>query len=408
MHAGPARRARSAATPRLKHIVVTLGGDVVRVNPTSRYAGPGGDVELLGAVLRRRRPAPGAPAVRRPRRRRTAAANVDLQGRAAGRRRAHGLGRRRADPRRAPRAPTPTSSTATWCSPTAPAPTRCRTSRSRPARSSAPGTPAPPAGSTTSSCSTCRPAASPRTRPAASSCAASSPSIVQQIGVPELEERLHARHRGRARDVDRRGSRGGRVSDSLSFVRRRLDAPARGRRGRASSVDGVPRRGRARQRRRRARHRRHLHPRRRLARPRARSTDCTHRVLAARLALRPAHRQAHRPCRPSEPGPRLPRDRSTATTCYVDVDHPSTRANWRRRPCPPWRSATCTSRVETEEGTKEILRGVDLTDPRRRDPRDHGPQRLRQVDAGVLDRRPPEVHGHRAARSRSTARTSSR
>ena len=65
------------------------------------------------------------------------------------------------------------------CSPTAPAPTRCRTSRSRPARSSAPGTPAPPAASTTSSCSTCRRAASPRTRPAAWSCAASSPSIIQ-------------------------------------------------------------------------------------------------------------------------------------------------------------------------------------------------------------------------------------
>ena len=31
---------------------------------------------------------------------------------------------------------------------------------------------------------------------------------------------------------------------------------------------------------------------------------------------------------------------------------------------------------------------------RRRDPRDHGPQRLGQVDAGLLDRRPPEVHRH--------------
>ncbi len=31
----------------------------------------------------------------------------------------------------------------------------------------------------------------------------------------------------------------------------------------------------------------------------------------------------------------------------------------------------------------------------RRDPRDHGPQRLRQVDPGVLDRRAPEVHRHR-------------
>ena len=72
-------------------------------------------------------------------RRRTASRNVDVQGRAAGRRRAHRLGRRRADPGERPRAPTPTSSTATWCSPTAPAPTRCRTSRSRPARSSGAG-----------------------------------------------------------------------------------------------------------------------------------------------------------------------------------------------------------------------------------------------------------------------------
>ncbi|MEU6643022.1 Fe-S cluster assembly protein SufD [Saccharomonospora sp. NPDC046836] len=32
----------------LKHIVVTLGGDVVRVSPTATFAGPGGDVEMLG------------------------------------------------------------------------------------------------------------------------------------------------------------------------------------------------------------------------------------------------------------------------------------------------------------------------------------------------------------------------
>ena len=33
---------------RLQHIAVTLGGDVVRVSPVVRYAGPGGDAELLG------------------------------------------------------------------------------------------------------------------------------------------------------------------------------------------------------------------------------------------------------------------------------------------------------------------------------------------------------------------------
>jgi Fe-S cluster assembly protein SufD len=32
----------------LRHIVVTLGGDLVRVSPTATFAGPGGDVEMLG------------------------------------------------------------------------------------------------------------------------------------------------------------------------------------------------------------------------------------------------------------------------------------------------------------------------------------------------------------------------
>ena len=32
----------------LKHIVVTLGGDVVRVSPTAAFAGPGGEVDLTG------------------------------------------------------------------------------------------------------------------------------------------------------------------------------------------------------------------------------------------------------------------------------------------------------------------------------------------------------------------------
>src|SRR5699024_9770942 len=32
----------------LKHIVVSLGGDLVRVSPTAKFAGKGGDVEMLG------------------------------------------------------------------------------------------------------------------------------------------------------------------------------------------------------------------------------------------------------------------------------------------------------------------------------------------------------------------------
>ena len=38
--------------------------------------------------------------------------------------------------------------------------------------------------------------------------------------------------------------------------------------------------------------------------------------------------------------------------------------------------------------------GVDLTVRLRRDPRDHGTERLGQVDARLRDRRPPEVRGH--------------
>ena len=51
---------------RVVHVVVSLGGEVVRVTPEVTFAGPGGDVELLGPVLHRPRPAPRAPHVRRP------------------------------------------------------------------------------------------------------------------------------------------------------------------------------------------------------------------------------------------------------------------------------------------------------------------------------------------------------
>jgi len=36
---------------RFKSVVVTLGGDLVRLNPTVRYAGPGGEAELLGLTF---------------------------------------------------------------------------------------------------------------------------------------------------------------------------------------------------------------------------------------------------------------------------------------------------------------------------------------------------------------------
>ena len=33
---------------RVVHVAVTLGGDLVRLTPEARFAGPGGDIELLG------------------------------------------------------------------------------------------------------------------------------------------------------------------------------------------------------------------------------------------------------------------------------------------------------------------------------------------------------------------------
>ena len=125
-------------------------------------------------LLRRRRPAHRAPAVRRPQRAARPSSHVDLQGRAAGPGRPHRLDRQRADPqgRRGHRdlrgEPQPRAHRRL------PGRLGARTSRSRPARSRAPATRRRPAASTTSSCSTCARAASPRTRRAAWSCTASS------------------------------------------------------------------------------------------------------------------------------------------------------------------------------------------------------------------------------------------
>ena len=43
-----AHAAQVGRDARLRHAVVTLGGDLVRISPTVRFAGPGGDAELLG------------------------------------------------------------------------------------------------------------------------------------------------------------------------------------------------------------------------------------------------------------------------------------------------------------------------------------------------------------------------
>jgi Fe-S cluster assembly protein SufD len=46
-----AQAARVGRDARFKSVVVTFGGDLVRLNPTVTYAGPGGDAELLGLVF---------------------------------------------------------------------------------------------------------------------------------------------------------------------------------------------------------------------------------------------------------------------------------------------------------------------------------------------------------------------
>ncbi len=46
-----AHHARLGRDARLKHAVVTFGGDVVRIAPSARFTAPGGEVELLGLYL---------------------------------------------------------------------------------------------------------------------------------------------------------------------------------------------------------------------------------------------------------------------------------------------------------------------------------------------------------------------
>ena len=51
---------------RVRVVTASLGGDVVRLAETARFAGPGGELEQFGVYFRRRRPAHRAPPVRRP------------------------------------------------------------------------------------------------------------------------------------------------------------------------------------------------------------------------------------------------------------------------------------------------------------------------------------------------------
>jgi Fe-S cluster assembly protein SufD len=47
VHVG-AQHIRTGRDAVLRHIAVTLGGDLVRLSPTARFTGPGGDVDLQG------------------------------------------------------------------------------------------------------------------------------------------------------------------------------------------------------------------------------------------------------------------------------------------------------------------------------------------------------------------------
>ena len=167
----------------LKHIVVSLGGSVVRVNPSAHLAGDGAEAELLGVYFadagqhleQRVYVHHEAPHTR---------SRVTYKGAL------NGEGARTVwvgdvlIGRNAAGTDTYEQNRNLVLSARAPAPTPSRTSRSRPATSRVPVTPAPPDASTTSSCSTCRPAASPRTRRAASSSSASSARSCRRSASP--------------------------------------------------------------------------------------------------------------------------------------------------------------------------------------------------------------------------------
>ncbi|GAA3069159.1 hypothetical protein GCM10020000_62030 [Streptomyces olivoverticillatus] len=136
-----------------KSVIVTFGGDLVRLHPPGRLrrppaARPSSTVCTSPTAASTRSTASSSTTTPR-----TAAATSPTRARCRARTRTpSGSATCSSAPR--PRAPTPTSSTATWCSPTAPGSTRSPTWRSRPVRSSAPDTPRRPAASRTSSCST--------------------------------------------------------------------------------------------------------------------------------------------------------------------------------------------------------------------------------------------------------------
>ena len=411
VHLSHHQRPRSAATRRYKHVAVTFGGDLVRHDATVTYAGPGGAAELLGLyfadagqhIEHRLFVDHNAPHTKQPRR---------LQGRAAGRGRAHRLGRQRADPqgRRGHRdlrgEPQPGAHRRLPGRLGAQPGDRDRRDRGRRPRL--------------------------RHRPLRRR-AAVLPAVARHrrgrgapAGRARLLRRPHPQDR-RARDrgaAARRRSRPSwpRTSTSHAALRVGDDASSAPARSPRSPTDQALARRRRRPRRgRRPRRRRGL---------RASQDECSHAAVAALRGRRRATAQiecwlhgsrfdlrtgkptglaGHRAGRRSTPS------RSTATTCSSTSQHRSTATERRRHDSRQSETSNGTLEikdlhvtVDTEDGPKEILKGVDLTIKRRRDPRDHGPQRLGQVHAGLLDRRPPEVHGHRRHGDPRRRRTCSR
>ncbi len=200
----------------LKHVVVSLGGDVVRVNPSTHLGAQGADTEMYGVyfadagqyIEQQVYVNHDAPNTR---------GRVNYKGALQGEGAHTPCGSATCSSDVTVTAPTRTSRTATWCSPTAPVQTASRTSRSRRATSRAPATPVRPVASTTSSSSTCRPAASPRKRHVVS-CARlprrghPEDRCARARGAPHRRRRAGARrgpHRGRRRRP--RGRAGGRL-----------------------------------------------------------------------------------------------------------------------------------------------------------------------------------------------------
>ena len=116
--------------------------------------------------------------------------------------------------------------------------------------------------------------------------------------------------------------------------------------------------------------------------------DDTHRVLGARLEVLPDDRRSAHPSG-LRAGPRIHRHHRGRR--HLHRPHPDFRLLERNTIMSVLEIKDLHVSVETEQGAKNILKGVDLTMRRGRDPRHHGPERLRQVDARLHDRRSPEV-----------------